>query len=240
MNVIEVADEEEAGSVAARLVERAAPRTLGVATGASTERTYAELSSRMSLSPRTVLCLLDEYVGLAPGDPRRFRHVIVRHLAGAIGSEVVAPDVDVPTDELDDAANAYERVVRDLAVDLQILGIGRNGHIAFNEPGTPFTSPTHVATLSPQTRRDNAGAFGSAEAVPQCAVTQGIATITAAAQILLVATGDAKASAVAAMLDGPVGTTCPATALRGHPHVTVVADAAALSTRTAPGTTGAR
>jgi len=239
MNVVVVADAEEAGSVAAHLIEDAAPRVLGVATGASTESTYAELSSRRGLSPATALCLLDEYVGLAHDDTRRFRHVIRRQLADGIGAEVVAPDVDVPPKELDAAAAAYERVVRELSVDLQILGIGRNGHIGFNEPGTPFTSSTRVVTLTAQTRRDNAGGFGSVESVPQRAVTQGIATIAAAAQIVVLAFGHAKAPAVAAMLHGAVASSCPASALRSHPHVTVIADSSALSRRPAPIAPGA-
>jgi glucosamine-6-phosphate deaminase len=238
LNVVVVADAIEAGQVTARLVEAASPRVLGVATGASTESTYAELSSRRSLSPSTILCLLDEYVGLTCDHPQRFRNVIDRQL-GVLGCDVVGPDVDASADDLDAAAWEYERTVRALSVDLQLVGIGRNGHIGFNEPGTPFTSSTHVVTLTAATRRDNAARFGSIRAVPRRAVTQGIATIAAAAQIVLVATGSAKATAVAAALDGPVTSSCPASALRLHPHVTVVADSAALSCRTAPVASGA-
>lgn len=239
MNVVEVADAAEAGSVTAQLIEAAAPRVLGVATGASTQATYAELSSRRRLAPSTILCLLDEYVGLGRDDPRRFRNLILRQLAGPLGADVVAPDVDVPEEELEPAAAEFERVVRDLTVDVQILGIGRNGHIGFNEPGTPFTSTTRLVSLSAQTRRDNAGPFGSVDDVPQRAVTQGVATISAAAKILLIATGPAKAPAIAAMLDGPVTTSCPASSLRSHPHITVIADSAALSSRSAPIASGA-
>ena len=108
--------------------------------------------------------------------------------------------------------------------DVQILGIGSNGHIAFNEPGTPFDSETHIVTLKESTRRDNARFFASIDEVPTHAVTMGIKTILNAKKIILVATGTNKADAIYNMINGPISEDCPASALRNHPDVDVIVD----------------
>ncbi len=129
------------------------------------------------------------------------------------------------------AAARYEASIREAGgVDLQILGIGRNGHIGFNEPGSPFDSITRVVALAEETVADNARFFDGADAVPRTAITQGIATILRARRLLLLATGAAKAEALAASLTGPVTDSMPGSALQRHPDVLVLADrdAAAL------------
>lgn len=117
-----------------------------------------------------------------------------------------------------------------VTVDIQVLGIGSNGHIGFNEPGTSFDEETHIVTLKEGTRKDNARFFeNDINKVPTHAITMGIATIMKAKKILLVATGANKADAVSAMVDGPVSVDCPASVLQNHPDVVVIVDKAAAS-----------
>ncbi|KYD19558.1 Glucosamine-6-phosphate deaminase [Geobacillus stearothermophilus] len=114
-------------------------------------------------------------------------------------------------------------------IDLQLLGIGRNGHIGFNEPGTPFSSPTHVVELAESTRKANARFFGSLDDVPRRAITMGIATILRSRRLVLLASGREKAEAMARLLEGVVTPDLPASALHLHPDVTIIADRQALS-----------
>jgi glucosamine-6-phosphate deaminase len=134
-------------------------------------------------------------------------------------------------ENLASACVAYERAIADAGgVDLQILGIGTDGHIAFNEPGSSLASRTRIKTLTSQTRRDNARFFGgNVEAVPQHCLTQGIGTILQARHVVLVASGRGKAEAVHQLVEGPVSAMWPATALQLHPHVTVFLDTGAAS-----------
>jgi glucosamine-6-phosphate deaminase len=241
VEVIPGGDREDVGRRVADLIEAAAPRVLGVATGSTPERVYAELVRRGSLTEGPTLCLLDEYVGLPVDHPCRYVRTIGTQLAVPLDLTVLSPDVDTP--DLVAACREYEaRIAGHGGVDVQILGIGRNGHVGFNEPGTAFDSCTRVVELSETTRRDNARFFPPHEQVPARAVTQGVATILAARRIILIATGASKADALAAMLDGPVCTSVPASALRLHDDVVVVADGAALARRdrSRPRTRGAR
>ena len=231
MRIIECATPAEVAVVAAHHVIESAPRVLGVATGSTPVDTYCELVARGGLGRSTVLALLDEYIGLPPEHPQRYRQVIRRQLLEPLGlpeEALLGPDVDV--DDIDAAAHAYERSLAAAGgVDLQVLGIGRNGHIGFNEPGTPFASRTRVAELSEATRADNARFFASVDDVPRQVITQGIGTVLEARSLLLLAVGATKAPAMAAMLDGPHTVDVPASALVDHPRLTVVADRAALS-----------
>ena len=207
---------------------------LGLATGSTPRPAYQELLGAHAddddgLFDDVTALLLDEYVGLGPDDPRSYRATIRSELTDGLGippARVLGPDTAL---EPASACAAYEATVRAGGVDLQLLGIGRNGHIGFNEPGTPFDSPTHVVELSPTTRADNARFFDRPQDVPTRAITQGIGTILRSRRLLLAATGTAKAAAVAAALEGPVGPDCPASAIRRHPRVTVVLDRAAAS-----------
>lgn len=209
-------------------------RVLGVATGRTPLATYQELitrqrADRVSLSDCD-LVLLDEYVGLEPGDPRTFRNTIVCGLAQPLvidPARVHSPNGNAG--DLDAEAERFERRIADLGgVDLQLLGIGRNGHIGFNEPGTPWISRTHRVDLTSTTRIDNAGAFESPDSVPTSALTQGIATIMAARSILLLATGGNKSDAMRRLLHGEPSPDLPASVLQRHPDALVVADQAAL------------
>ena len=208
--------------------------TLGLATGSSPQGTYDELSrrvadGRLSLAGCRAF-LLDEYVGLPADSPQAYRSVIRHDLVDRVDLDpdrVHGPDGTAP--DLDAEAERYEGLVREAGVELQVLGIGRNGHLGFNEPGSPLDSVTRVLTLTDRTREDNARFFDSLAEVPTEVITQGLATIARARHLVLIATGAAKAAAVAAALTGPVTPDCPASVLQRHPEVDVLLDRAAAS-----------
>ena len=240
MEVVISTTPDEAGTLAADAVEellrRRSEAVLGVATGSSPLIIYDELGRRVaqgSLSLAKVRAfMLDEYVGLPADHPQRYRNVIREEFVDKVDidpTQVFGPD-GLAADLLG-ACQAYERAIADVGgVDLQILGIGTDGHIAFNEPGSSLASRTRIKTLTSQTRRDNARFFGEdVEAVPQHCLTQGIGTILEARHVLLVASGRGKAEAVHQLVEGSVSALWPATALQLHPHVTVLLDIAAAS-----------
>lgn len=236
-----VADETAAAIAAADVVaatlEARPDAVIGFPTGATPLQLYRELARRVDRGEldlaRVIVVALDEYLGVPPHDPRSFSHYLRRHVLEPCGiSEKWAVLLDgtaAHPSALAEPCAAHERWIRDRGgVDLQIVGVGRNGHLGFNEPGTPFDSRTRVAALAPDTRRANAEAFAP-DPVPAAALTQGLATIAAARTVLLLATGEAKAGAVAAALTGEVDPSCPASVLQGHPDVRAIVDAAAAS-----------
>jgi glucosamine-6-phosphate deaminase len=240
MEVVISATRDETGKLAAdaieELVQWRPEAVLGVATGSSPVIIYEELGRRVargSLSlAMTKAFMLDEYVGLPADHPQRYRNVIQDEFVDKVDidpAHVFGPDG--LAGDLAGACEAYERAIADAGgVDLQILGIGTDGHIAFNEPGSSLASRTRIKTLTSQTRRDNARFFGGdVEAVPQHCLTQGIGTILEARHVVLVARGRGKAEAVHQLVEGPVSAMWPATALQLHPHVTVMLDTAAAS-----------
>jgi glucosamine-6-phosphate deaminase len=240
MEVVISSTADEAGKLAADAIEdllqRRPEAVLGVATGSSPLIIYEELGRRVaqgSLSlAKARAFMLDEYVGLPADHPQRYRNVISEEFVDKVDidpEQVMGPD-GLATDLLS-ACEAYERAIADAGgVDLQILGIGTDGHIAFNEPGSSLASRTRIKTLTSQTRRDNARFFdGNLEAVPQHCLTQGIGTIFEARHILLVASGRRKAEAVHQLVEGPVSAMWPGTALQLHAHVTVLLDTPAAS-----------
>lgn len=224
-----------AASIIAQTISRKPNAVVGVATGSSPLSTYDHLAQRvqqgLDVSDIRVFSL-DEYVEIDPNHPQSYHSVIQREITEKIG---LNPErvygLDAQAENLVRECEHYEYLIHKAGgVDVQLLGIGSNGHIAFNEPGSSFASRTRIKTLSPQTRRDNARFFdGDINQVPVHCVTQGIATIMEAKRIVLVALGEEKAEALAAMSEGPIGTFCPASALQMHPNVTVVVDEAAAS-----------
>lgn len=208
---------------------------LGLATGSSPLAVYDELVRRheAGLSFAEVKgFLLDEYVGLPAGHPEGYRTVIERELVSRVDLDpaaVLGPDG--AASDLVAGCAAYEAAMREAGgVDLQILGIGTDGHVAFNEPGSSLASRTRIKTLTEQTRRDNARFFdGDVEAVPRHVLTQGLGTIMEARHLVLIALGRAKAEAVHQMVEGPISAMWPATILQMHPHVTVLLDDGAAS-----------
>ena len=230
MQVVVVEDRDAVGRLAASQVLaalRADPAlVLGVATGSSPLTTYQALAAARADFSQVRIVALDEYVGLPEDDPRSYHAFVRREVAEPLG--IPRENVLVPDGNAGDpaaACTAYEAAIRDLGgVGLQLLGIGRNGHVGFNEPGSPFSSRTRMARLSETTRADNARFFGTPGDVPAFCLTQGIGTILEASTIVLVASGAHKAAAVAAAVEGPVTEACPASALQGHPDVRVVVD----------------
>ena len=238
MEVVILADAKEIGVVAAdaigALLDRKPAAVLGLATGSSPMAIYDELAARRDgglVSFRQARGFtLDEYVGLPADHPQRYRNVIDTAFASRVDfapGAVQGPDglaADIPA-----ACAAYENAIREAGgVDLQILGIGTDGHIAFNEPGSSLASRTRIKTLTRQTRIDNARFFGGdVESVPTHCLTQGLATIMEARHVILVATGRRKAEAVHHLVEGPVSAMWPASILQHHPHVTVLLDDAA-------------
>lgn len=238
--VVMIESQEHAGRLAADAVAALLRRTpfpvLGLATGSSPAPVYRELSRRvedgaLSLS-RARAFLLDEYVGLPAEHPQRYRQVIQRQVVEVTDldpTRVYAPDG--MAEDLEEECAAYERRLRAAGgVDLQLLGIGANGHIGFNEPGSSLGSRTRLKTLTPRTRADNARFFDDEpDRVPEHCLTQGIGTIMDARHLILLAFGQAKAEAVHQLVEGPVSARWPATALQWHPHVSILIDEAAGS-----------
>jgi glucosamine-6-phosphate deaminase len=214
--------------VAARVL--ADPRAvLGVATGSTPALLYRELAARVAAGridfSGVSAFALDEYIGIAPGHPESYRAALDREVRVPLGiASVHVPDGARADGE--QAGRDYDAAIRAAGgIDVQILGIGGNGHIGFNEPGTPHDIGTHVVRLARSTREANARFFGGRlDLVPESAITQGVATILSARSLVLLASGAVKAEAVARALLGPVGVDCPASALQGHPDVAVLLD----------------
>lgn len=235
MEIVILPDAPAIGAVAAdaitALVAARPTAVLGLATGSSPLPIYDELAARCARGQLSLAqargFTLDEYVGLPAEHPERYRNVIERELVSRVDfapGAVLGPDG--LAEDLPAACAAYEQAIAEAGgVDLQILGIGTDGHIAFNEPGSSLASRTRIKTLTRQTRLDNARFFdGDVDAVPTHCLTQGLATIMAARHIVLVATGRGKAQAVHELAEGPVRAMWPATILQHHPHVTVLLD----------------
>lgn len=235
---MEVVITPDAAVLAADAIEalvRAQPAAvLGLATGSSPLPTYQELIRRhrngAGPSYDGVRCFtLDEYIGLPTGHPESYRETIFRELTDGLGiarERVSSPD---PSDPQRAGERYEEAIVAAGGVDLQVLGIGSDGHLAFNEPGSSLASTTRIKTLTARTREDNARFFGSPDEVPRHVLTQGLGTILRARHLLLLASGAGKADAVAAAVEGPLSASCPASVLQLHPHATVLVDDAAAS-----------
>jgi glucosamine-6-phosphate deaminase len=222
-----------AGVVASLVTTR--PAVLGLATGSSPLGTYRRLieehrAGRVSFAACDAV-LLDEYVGLPVDHPETYRAVIRREFTDHVD---LAPErlhgPDVWATDLPAACARYDRLLAGLGgVDLQLLGIGADGHVGFNEPGSSLRSRTRVKTLTKATRADNARFFASADEVPRHVVTQGLGTISDARHVVLIAIGERKAAPVARAVEGPLTASCPASVIQLHPHATVVLDGAAAS-----------
>jgi glucosamine-6-phosphate deaminase len=233
--VVIVPSAAEAGAiVAARiaaLVAGTPDAVLGLATGSTPLPVWAALRERGVDLSRVRGFALDEYLGLPAGHPESYASVIQREVVEPLGLDPAL--VRVPGDDgepVETAGARYEEAIRAAGgVDLQILGIGRTGHIGFNEPGSSLASRTRVKTLTDATRADNARFFAAAEEVPRHCLTQGLGTILEARELVLLAFGAAKAEAVAGAVEGPVSASLPASVIQLHPEVTVLVDEAAAA-----------
>jgi len=226
------AETDLAARVAAQL-RRKPDTVLGLATGNSmigVYRALVEMHRNDGLSfSRATSFNLDEYCGLPAGHPASFASYMRDHFFAHV--DMPAQSAHLPEE---DGCAAYEAAIAEKGIDLQILGIGRNGHIGFNEPGAAVTSRTRVVELALATRAANERDFPEGETVPTHAVTMGIATILSARSILLLATGEAKAKALAQALDGPITPHNPASFLRLHSDVAVICDSDAARFLSSP------
>ena len=231
--VVIVPDASAAGELVAdaiaSLVRRSPDAVLGFATGSTPLSSYAALAARSLDLSRVRGFALDEYIGLPDGHPESYRAVISREVVEPLG--LTPSRVQVPgSGPIETAGDDYERaIVAAGGVDLQLLGIGTDGHIAFNEPGSSLASLTRIKTLTEQTRRDNSRFFDSIDAVPRHCITQGLGTILRARHLVLLAFGGHKAGAIAASVEGPLSANVPGSVIQLHPHVTVIVDEAAAS-----------
>ncbi len=233
--VVIVRDAAEGGELGAELIARLVARkpdaVLGLATGSTPLPLWRALAARSLDLGRVRGFALDEYVGLPVGHPESYRAVITREVVEPLGLDPAL--VRVPGDDggpTEGAGDRYEALIADAGgVDLQVLGIGRTGHIGFNEPGSSLASRTRVKTLTEQTRDDNARFFPSPEDVPTHCLTQGLGTILDAHHLVLLAFGQAKAAAIAGAVEGPVTSSLPGSAIQLHPLATVIVDEAAAT-----------
>ena len=217
-----------------KVLDEKSDAVIGFATGATPLPLYEKMADdhkKNGTSYKNVRAFnLDEYVGLDKNDKASFARFMRDNLFSKI--DIDPANTDIPNgmaEDLSAECERYSAMVKEHPADIQILGIGENGHIAFNEPYTKPEEPTHIALLTASTRAANAGAFKDPSLVPQYALTMGIGEILTAKRILLLATGERKAQAVYDMIMGRDDTSCPAAALRKHPDVTVVLDKAAAS-----------
>jgi glucosamine-6-phosphate isomerase len=240
MEVVLVSKPEDATSIVAdaytRLLARKPDAVLGLATGSTPLGVYRELIRRhredgLSFA-RARAFNLDEYVGRPAGHPQLYRTFIEREFTSHVDfAEDAVHGPDGLADDLTAAAADYERQIADAGgIDLQILGIGADGHLAFNMPMSSLTSRTRLKTLTTKTRTDNARFFdGDVSQVPKHCLTQGLGTIMESRHAVLLGFGRNKAQAVAECVEGPIASRWPASILQMHPHATVVVDEDAAS-----------
>ena len=207
---------------------------LGLATGSTPIGLYKEMIQfgKEGYSYKNCTTFnLDEYLGLDINHPETYWTFMHQNLLDHV--DVPAENIHIPagnTGDHEQACKDYEKSMKDYEVDIQLLGLGANGHIGFNEPGTAEDSLTHVVDLTEKTRQDNARFFdGDINQVPTQAVTMGIGTIMRAKKILVIANGENKADAVYRLLRGEVSTEYPCSVLRNHQDLTIVVDKAAAS-----------
>lgn len=232
--VVIVADAAEAGEIAAAEIAKvllAKPdAVLGLATGSTPLTTWAALAKKNLDLSRVTGFALDEYVGLPTGHPESYRAVIDREVVVPLG--LTRSLVHVPGDgtPIETAGQDFENAIDSAGgVDIQLLGIGRTGHIGFNEPGSSLMSDTRVKTLAAQTRIDNARFFESLDDVPTHCITQGLGTILRARRLVLLAFGEAKAEVIAGALEGPLTASLPASVIQLHRRAMVIIDESAAS-----------
>ncbi|WP_416353060.1 glucosamine-6-phosphate deaminase [Agrilactobacillus fermenti] len=231
MHVIVTNNDTEAGKKAFEIIKDAmanGAKVLGLATGSTPVKMYeAMVNSDVDFSQMTSVNL-DEYVGMAPDNPQSYRYFMQEHLF----NKKPFKNTYVPNGLAEDAdaeTKRYNQVIADNPIDLQVLGIGRNGHIGFNEPGSPFDAQTRKVPLTQSTIDANARFFKDENEVPRYAYSMGIGSIMKSKKIILMAFGEDKADAIKGMIEGPVTTDLPASVLQDKDNVTVIVDKAAAS-----------
>jgi glucosamine-6-phosphate deaminase len=224
----------EAGKIIVDKIRTNPSLTLGLATGSTPKGVYDYLIQDHEENETTYKQVksvnLDEYIGLSTEDPNSYHYFMNQTLFKHL--DINENQTHIPNgaaSDLEQECLRYEQLIKELGgIDLQLLGIGQNGHIGFNEPGTPFTSTTHIVTLAQNTREANSRFFNSLEEVPTHAITMGIASILKSKEILLLVSGEGKAEALYKFVNGEISEEFPASALKYHSNVTVIADRDAL------------
>lgn len=231
MKVIIVKDNVEGGKEGYKLfadAKKNGATTFGLATGSTPITTYQEIIKSDLDFTDSISINLDEYVGLPEDSDQSYDYFMHENLFIAKPfKHSYLPNGRAA--DLEAEAKHYDQIIEDNPIDLQILGIGRNGHIGFNEPGTPADSTTHKVSLTQSTIDANARFFEHEEDVPRYAISMGLASIMKSKHILIEAYGEDKADAIKGMIEGPVTTDLPASVLQNHDNVTVIIDEAAAS-----------
>ncbi|MBT2686673.1 glucosamine-6-phosphate deaminase [Bacillus sp. ISL-47] len=239
MNILKVKNYEEMSKAAAdhiiNKIRQNPEITLGLATGGTPVGTYKNLIQdhlHNGTSYKKVTTFnLDEYIGLSGENRNSYRHFMNSNLFGHL--DIQKQKTNIPSGiakDMEEECLNYEKLLESHGgIDFQILGIGSNGHIGFNEPGTPFSTKTHIVDLAPSTREANARFFSDITEVPTQAITMGISTIMKSREILLLVSGESKSEAVQQLLYGDIDEQFPASVLMLHPNVKLIADEAALS-----------
>ncbi|KAF1302563.1 glucosamine-6-phosphate deaminase [Candidatus Enterococcus willemsii] len=231
MEIIRVKNADEGGKKAFEIIKEGIAKgatTFGLATGSTPETLYSYLvASDLDFSDKTSINL-DEYVGLSGDDEQSYRYFMNKHLF----NEKPFKESYVPNgkaEDLEAECKHYDEIIEQHPIDIQILGIGQNGHIGFNEPGTPFDVKTQVVDLTESTINANKRYFDKVEDVPTRAVSMGIGSIMQSKKIVLMAFGEAKADAIKGMINDAPTTDLPASVLQNHDDVIVIVDEEAAS-----------
>ncbi|KIY22761.1 MULTISPECIES: glucosamine-6-phosphate deaminase [Mesobacillus] len=233
---------EKAAAYLLDKIKQAPDLTLGLATGGTPIETYKCLVQDHKKNNTTYQHIttfnLDEYIGVKAEDPNSYYHYMKEHLFDHV--DIPKQQINIPNgmaSDLEQECKEYEQKIADRGgIDLQLLGLGSNGHIGFNEPGTAFDSTTHVIELTQATREANARFFDKMEEVPKQAITMGIANIMKSREILLIVSGEKKSKALDRLLNGEIDPSFPASILKKHPNVTIIADEAVLKHTRVPST----
>ncbi len=231
MKILVTKNKEEASQKAFKLLQTDiinGAQVFGLATGSSPLGLYQKMTSSSVDYSNLISINLDEYVGLKSTDPQSYHYFMKHHLFAQkpFAKSFIPDGSNLNATEV---INHYNQILATYPIDTQILGIGNNGHIGFNEPGTPFDSQTHKVKLTLATINANARFFTSSKDVPMEAYTMGIGSILQAKHIILLAFGEQKADAINKMVNGKITTAVPASVLQKHPNVTVILDKQAAS-----------
>jgi glucosamine-6-phosphate deaminase len=220
----------QAASLVAEEIKRCKKNVLGLATGSTPEGMYAELTKQYregNLDFSAVVTFnLDEYVSLEPGHPQSYQYYMRQHLFDHVN--ILPENINIPSGcatDLEGECHAYDNKIEKAGgIDLQVLGIGANGHIGFNEPDSSLKVATHCVSLTEETIAANSRFFETPQQVPRKAVTMGVGSIMKAAKIILLASGSGKAEAIRLTTEGVVTTAVPASILQMHRDVTLIVD----------------
>lgn len=231
VKIIKVSNAEEGGKKAFELIQKGineGAKVFGLATGSTPETLYQEMRASQIDFSNLISVNLDEYVGLDGTDPQSYRHFMEEKLfIKKPFKETFVPNGKAV--DLQAECEKYEQILAKHPIDIQILGIGQNGHIGFNEPGTSFDSQTHVVSLTESTINANKRYFDKVEDVPTEAISMGIGSILKGKKLILMAFGLEKADAIQKMINGEVTVDLPASVLQNHSDVTVIVDTQAAS-----------